>query len=257
MIVRKSLWACACALAVVSFAPSRGLAALIVTEGATWPASPAVQTYARTDANVTSERDVRYIRDLAQTFQVASAIQVDKIYVDVEEAVANREYTLRMFTVADVNAADPLIDPNNAGFTGTVLFSLTTTTSAGINTADGGNNPLLVLEFDLTGADEVMLSPSVGSAGYGFQILRTGDGRTNPDGTDPAGDSRAFKWHYNNNGNLFAGGRGYAIAGGGIDGQDDFLMAIVAVPEPSCVALAALGACGLLRSRRRDLAHLT
>jgi hypothetical protein len=241
-------------VASILTAPLAGFAALIVNESSTWPAAPVIQTFERTNDNVTSERDVRHTRDLAQTFQVSNAFKIDKIFVDVEEAVANREYTVRLFTVPNVNAADPLVDPSNMAYMGTVLFSQIATTSAGINTADGGNNPLLALEFDLTGADEVTLPANTGTEGYALQILRTGEG-AGRDGADPAGDSRAFKWHYNNRAataaSIYANGRGYAISGGGIDAGDDFLMAITAVPEPAAIALGMIAAATMMISMRR------
>jgi hypothetical protein len=228
-------------LAVVLAAPRMGLAALIVNEGATWPAAPTVQTFDRTADNVTSERDARFTRDLTQTFQVPSALTLDKIYIDVEEAVGEKEVTVRLFQVADVNAASVS--------EGALLVSQAYTTSAGINTADGGNDPLLVLELDFTGADQVALLPSVGTEGYALQLKRTGAGSELDDTLQ-----RAFKWHYNNRSatavSIYANGRGYAIAGGGIDAGDDFLMAIVAVPEPSRMGLAAMAA-GVLFGRRR------
>jgi hypothetical protein len=229
-------------MTVVLAAPRFGAAALIVNEGATWPALPAVQTFDRTADNVTSERDVRFTRDLTQTFQVPNAITLDKIYIDVEEAVAEKEVTVRLFQVADVNAASVV--------EGTLLVSQIYTTSAGINTADGANDPLLVLELDFTGADEVTLQPSVGTEGYALQLKRTGLGS---DADDSA--QRAFKWHYNNRSatavSIYANGRGYAIAGGGIDAGDDFLMAIAAVPEPSGLGLAVMAAGVLFGQRRR------
>ena len=230
-------------LGLVLFMSRHGAAALIVTEGAAWPAAPALQTFERTADNVTSERDVRFTRDLTQTFQVPNPIILDKIYIDVEEALPGKEVTVRLFTVADVNAA--------AVVEGVVLVNQTFTTSPGINTADGANDPLLVLEFDLTGVDEAALLPSLGAEGYALQLKRSGAGSAADDTLE-----RAFKWHYNNRSatavSIYANGRGYAIAGGGIDAGDDFLMALTAVPEPSAAGLALIAA-GVLFSRRGGL----
>jgi len=230
-------------------APASGVAGLIVNENGTWPAAPVVETFARTDGNVNSERDARFNRDLTQTFQVSAPFQLDKVYIDYEEALPDKEITIRLFTVADVNAADPIIDPDNPGFTGAILFSQMHTTSSGINTGDGGNNPFLVMEFDLTGADEVMLAANTGSEGYAFQIVRTGLGSDSDVGTE-----RAFKWHYNSaDQNFYTAGRAYAI-GGGPGALDDWLFAVQAVPEPGALAMGLFGAVGaLLTVRRRTL----
>jgi hypothetical protein len=224
-------------------------AGVTVNENAAWPSSPAIETFERTDANIESERDMRFDRDLTQTFQATSAFQVDKVYIDYEEGLEGKEISIRLFTVADVNAADPVIDPDDPSFSGTVLFSgLTHVTTSGIlmgSPPAGNNNVGAAMEFDLTGADEVMLSANTGTEGYAFQIQRTGLGSDVDDTAE-----RAFKWHYNNNDDLYASGRGYAI-GGGPDAPDDFLMAIVAVPEPGALALVAMAAGGALKRRRR------
>jgi hypothetical protein len=64
-----------------------------------------------------------------------------------------------------------------------------------------------------------------------------------------------FKWHYNNRSatavSIYPNGRGYQVVGTGIDAGDDFLMAIVAVPEPGAAALAVMAATVLLGRPRR------
>ena len=237
-------------LALFFMATAQTFAGLIVNEQSVWPSAPIIETFERTDANINSERDMRFNRDLTQTFQVASPFQLDKIFIDYEEGLEGKEFTIRLFTVADVNAADPIIDPDDPTFTGTVLFSgLTHTTTAGIlmgNPPSGNNNVGAAMEFDLTGADEVFLAANTGTEGYAFQILRTGLGSDIDDGAE-----RAFKWHYNSADlNFYPTGRAYAV-GGGPSALDDWLMAIKAVPEPATFALAAIAAAAALLTRRR------
>ena len=208
------------ALATVLSVPMTTPGGVVVNELATWPADPILQTFPRTDANVEAERDVRFTRNLAQTFQTFNPLQIDKIYVDYEEGLASKEITIRIFSVADVNAGS-LIQPEDASFTGTTYFSLVHTTTALIDMADAGNNPSGVLEFDLTGEDEVTLPANTGNAGYAFQLVRSGTGSEVDDGAE-----RAFKWHFNDGNNLYPNGRSYAIFGGGVDASDDFLFAI-------------------------------
>jgi hypothetical protein len=219
-------------------------AGLVVNENSTWPTSPALETAPRTAAGITSERDVRFDRNVLQTFQVPSSFELDRIFIDYEEGLAGKEFTIRLFTVPDVNGTT-ILDPGNGSYVGTVLIAgLTHTTTAGITTADGGNDPLAVMEFDLTGADQVTLNPSTGTAGYALQILRTGTGST----TDNTAE-RVFKWHF---GGGISTGRAYQVNGSGGPGTtSDFTMALVAVPEPSTATVFAVGAAGLLLRRRR------
>jgi hypothetical protein len=236
---------------VVAWSATVAQGGLNVNQNSTWPAAPALQTIPRTDAGINSERDARFNRNLLQTFQVPSAFQIDKVFIDYEEGIADKEVTLRLFTAPDVNAAT-ILEPENAGFAGTVLIpGLTFSTTSAIITADGGNNPLGVLEFDLTGTDEVTLASSTGTAGYVFQLRRTGTGA---DIDDTA--QRAFKWHFNSGGSLYAGGRAFQVNGtGGPSTTSDFALAMTAVPEPSTMVLAVLAASGVLAACRRRRAR--
>ena len=136
--------------------PSMATAGVVVNENSFWPDDPVLATFANTAGNIEQERDVRFTRNLAQTFQLPHAQKVDKIFIDYEEGLANKEITIRLFSVDDVNSGT-LIDPDNASFAGTVYFNLTHTTTDFINPLDGANDPLAVMEFDLTGTDEVTL----------------------------------------------------------------------------------------------------
>lgn len=205
-------------LALSAASPRAGL---IVNDNAAWPATTYLQTFDRTDVNVEAERDARFTRNLAQTFQAGTAFKLDKIYIDYEEGIVGKEMTIRLFTVPNVNGTT-LAQPGDAAFTGTVLFSHTYVTSEFIITSDGGNNPLGVMEFDFTEADEITIPATTGTAGYAFQIVRSGAGSE----LDATGE-RAFKWHFNDNDNRYPGGRSFAITGGGVDANDDFLFAIV------------------------------
>jgi hypothetical protein len=216
-------------------------AGLIVNENSTWPSDPIFATFANTAALINNERDVRFNRNLGQTFQLARPQQINKIFIDYEEGIPGKEITIRLFSVADVNAAT-LIDPGAAGFSGTVYFSFVYTTTDAIAPFDGGNNPLAVMEFDLTGADAVTLPATTGTAGYCFQIVRTGAGSTSD-----VTEERAFKWHWNDNGNSYANGRANAVNGGGLDGNDDFIFAFDGPDTLAPTVTAAYGNADLNR----------
>src|SRR5688572_20002887 len=109
------------------------LAAVVVNDNGEWPATPVVQTFDRTDAFVEAERDARFTRNLAQTFQLSAPVKLDKIFIDYEEGLAGKQLTLRLFTVANVGAGT-LVQPGDAAFTGTVLFSFDHTTTDSIFT---------------------------------------------------------------------------------------------------------------------------
>lgn len=195
-------------------------AGVVINENATWPADPAFTTFVPTAATIESERDVRFNRNLAQTFQLATPLKLDKLYIDYEEGIAGKQVTVRIFSVANVNAGT-LIQPETGGFSGTVFLSHDITTTDAINVLDGGNDPLGVLEIDLTDADEITLPATSGTEGYCFQIVRSG-----PGSTQDVTEERAFKWHWNDEDNLYANGRGYAVNGGTIGALDDFVFAI-------------------------------
>ncbi len=204
--------------------PIAGLAGLTVNEVSTWPTAPTVATFARTDANIEAERDMRFTRDLSQTFQLNSAFKLDKIFIDYEEGLAGKEFTIHVFPVADVFASGLTVTPSDDDLLGGGS-GLVHTTTASISIADAGNNQGAVMEFDLTGPDEIQLDVTSGTAGYAFQIERTGLGSD----LDTA-EERAFKWHHNSGENFFPSGRSTDVSGGPDGAGDDFLMALVAVP---------------------------
>lgn len=219
--------------------PGGAFAGVVINENATWPADPSFATFANNAGTIESERDVRFNRNLAQTFQLSAPLKLDKLYIDYEEGLPGKQVTIRIFTVDNANAGT-LVQPESAGFAGTVLVNHDITTTDAINTLDGNNDPLGVLEIDLTDADEITLPATTGTAGYCFQIVRSGTG-SDLDVTE----ERAFKWHWNDEDNVYANGRGYAVNGGTIGALDDFIFAIVAPDQiPPTIAEVRANAAG-------------
>ena len=177
--------------------------------------------------------DVKDNRQLTQTFQVSTGFKVDKFYIDAGGIAAGQSFTLRIFEVADTNAGMANSIPTAVGMD---LLNITGTTG----TATGSG----ILEFDLTGADEITLAALTGPAGYALQFNQTS-------GTKP------FSWLYSlptdSGTDLYTEGRGYAtvFSPESVHSKDDFTLALVAVPEPTSALLLGLGAIVMLGNRRR------
>lgn len=180
-------------------------------------------------------------RQLTQTFQVASSFTLDKFYIDVTGLEADRSFTVSIFAVADTNAGSP----NNIPSGTNLLTTTSTVTPSSISGTDG------VLEIDLTGADEIALAATTGSAGYALQLDRA-------DGTNGAFIWQTFQSGVGTSGgtvgpDLYEAGQAYgSVLGGGFShGNSDYTPALVAIPEPSTGLLALLASSALLLRRRR------
>ena len=197
----------------------------IIVSTAAAPASPTL-TVIQPGA---SDRalDLREDRQHTQTFQVGTTFQLDKFYIETSSLVANRSFTVSIFAVGDTTAGSPSTPPS-----GTNLLTTSAVSTPSTITGD-------ILEFDLTGSDEIILAATTGTAGYALRLNRSE--------TD-----LAFKWRYNIDPDNYAPGQGYATPfGSPVHDDADFTLAFVAVPEPASLALLGLGGLMLLPRRKR------
>jgi hypothetical protein len=179
-----------------------GGSGVTVNENATFPSSPTILVV--TPSSTDTGRDVRSSRSPAQTFKVATAFQLDKIYIGYSNGVTGNAVTLRVFPVADVSATGANVTPSGAD-----LINVTYTPSSSVNTGATKTT----LEFDLTGANEVTLAATSGNAGYAVLFER-------------ADSVLAFKWLLKT-GDSFANGRAF-VGGGDTSSTLDFAMALTA-----------------------------
>lgn len=211
--------------------------AIVVSQAGAFPASPELTVVDETqdDSGVTLNSS----RQLTQTFQVATGFAIDKFYIDAGTQVASKSFTVSIFTVADTNAGAPDAVP-----TGTNLLTTTIATTPSSLSGTSG-----VLEFDLTGSDEIFLAATTGTAGYALQLDRTeGDG--------------AFVWLIHESGDgtsggtvgpdLYTAGQAYgSVLGGGFThGNSDYTLAFTAVPTPAALP-AGLALIALAAMRRK------
>ena len=211
-------------------------AGVVLDWDATWPDS-----FIR--AGATAAEATNHIRigtvqsrpEIVQTFTVDTAFQIDKFFIEYNNAEADAEPAptgrFNLYPVSNQNTAD-------ASGASLVNFSVT------LNKSIGGswNNTQAVLEVDLTGSDEVTLAAQT----YALSISST--------------DSDFIRWMRDNddsgagNESNYGAGTSFAPQGGGqTGGNRDFALAFVAVPEPATMLLLAFSAVmlGATRHRRR------
>lgn len=228
-------------VASLIIAPTAAQAGLILNVNSTWPATPAVQTSVG-PTGAGTERGVDSGRNPMQTFQADADFQLDKIFLGYRGPLASQSFSIRLFTVPDVNIdpATSLLTPDDPGYSGAVLFTEPVTFPDSGLPASG---TVTTLEFDLTDASEVMLTQSAGSAGYAFQILGDGDA------------THSFFWKLSSSGqgSIYAGGRFYEgpLATRSAFSGRDAALAVTAVPEQSSISLMLLSIAAIVWSKRR------
>jgi hypothetical protein len=221
-----ALLAAAVAVTISATFGPRSDAATITDVNATWPASPAVQSV-NALAVVHANRGISGTRVNRQSITVAADVTVGAIYLSAAN-YNNNAFLIKFFPVPDVNAS-PL------DLTG-VQVGPTITVDAQGAAAAGDRN----LRIALTGAEQVTLTAAAAPAGYYMQIELA----------DTA-SAAAFNWvHANSGTNEYLDGR-YRRDDGNQDATRDYGLALVAVPEPVSLAMAALVVPALAVRRRR------
>jgi hypothetical protein len=203
-------------------------AALITSTAATWPTLPAAET----DDVLTSDptpggRSIANTRQVRQTFQVASDFTPASIVLSAAN-YGNTAFTIKIFEVADIVAAT---------WSAGVQVGSTITVSPFGSTTSGTSN----IEIALSGAEQFVIPQrNTGSQGYGMELALVN-----------TGDATAFVWQHNLDLSNLAPGRYYTETGAGMDLSWDMGLALVAVPEPSSLAMLAFGMISLWLFRRQ------
>lgn len=177
-----------------------------------------------------------------QTFRVGQNIAVDKIIIEIEDAVAARQIELKLFNVANTNA-EPLA-------LGTLVQSAKYT-FASDNAFISSPDKELWLNWDL---DPNVTLTAANPAGYALQMVDSG--------ATGVGVNSDIEWTgYRNN--PYAGGGMYrninnALTGNfaGQTGLADGTLILVPIPEPHSLLLWAFGGAmivGLSRRRARPV----
>jgi len=192
----------------------------------------AAATFLTVDPDLFSpaQRNVAADRELRQTFQLGSTIEVGRLVTGLDTQAGdslNGGLVVSFYEVADVNAG--------SWSPGTLVHTFTIPTTEALPSTE------FTIGFDFTGGDVFTLPQrNSGTEGYGMAI-------SNADGSSNIG-----AWHHTNDGtNHYTAGIYYSEGGTPPNSARDMGIALYAVPEPSCLALAGLGSLALIGTRRR------
>jgi hypothetical protein len=249
-IIFLSMMRCVCpavtATALLCLAGTAN-AAVTVSVGDTnffYGAQSAFQPFDPAVTPTVAERSVLGVRNLSQTFRLASEVTLDDLSVMFVRGGSGAEGRLQIFNVANTTASSIQADYDAAVLNG-FLLDFTFLMPGGLDPTDNFHRALV---FDFSGEHSVTLPATEGTAGYALLF-------TVPNGTD-----NIFTWRQaqgpsgqGNAGSAYTGGNFYADVFGQQDnGRRDGLFAINIIPEPSSLALLGLGALAMLfRLRRR------
>ena len=175
-------------------------------------------------------------RDNTQSFQLASAIDVDKFVLSVNAAREGSTVTFRLFEVPGSTTADPLVLGTEVRSEAYTFTAADATATGGVSDDGVGTDNLLTWDF----SEVVTLNPG----GYALQI----DGPV----TGPA-SGVYVRWRATGDaaGDLYSDGRVYRDGlASAFAGTVDTAFGIVAIPEPSVLPLLVIGV-GFLRLGRR------
>jgi len=223
--------ALSCVVLALSFA-GNAYGATIASTAATWPTFDALNETASIDANsvVNANRGISGTRIDRQSFNVTNTFTVDTIYLSAANYNSNA-FTISFFQTTAVNA-NPIVSGTQVGSTITV-DPLAAAVSGNMN-----------LEISLLPSEYITFAATTGTAGYVMAIQLA-------DSTTPA----AFNWVHSNTGtDIYKGGR-YRRDDNDQTSSRDFGFALVqTVPEPTALALFAVGSGLLVVNRRRKAA---
>ncbi len=215
---------------------------------ATFPGSPAFQTYDPTTSGTDAERTVSQTaslnRIITQTFQLATSVDVGQISLLYERGKSGTLVQVWVFPVSNTAATSIQAGFDDAVANGFLLdaqFAMPTTPDEDKGVAGGVDRTLTI---SLPGGDVMTLAATSGTAGYAiaFQAVDA-DSSTSV-------LENAFTWRFRE-ANAYSGGRLFydTLAAGST--TRDATLALVAVPEPAAFGLSGPGALALLGLRRR------
>lgn len=196
-------------------------AAVVLAPNATWPTATA--DFDGGTFSSTLQRGVSGTRQLRQTFQITNGFTVGEIYLKANTYDDDLSFQINFYNVANIGATN--------WTAGSQIGSTITVTAPATGAATTG---FTNLRIGLLAAEQIFLADTTGSVGYGMEIVST---NTN----------LAFAWIHSTS--SIHGGRKYIETNGG-SANEDFGMALVAIPEPATAVLGSLGVLLLLRRHR-------
>jgi hypothetical protein len=222
---------------------SSAQAALVYVDSNSGPEWPAVAPVRTSNLSTQGSRGVRSNRIHAQSFQLASPIDVSRIYLGYQwNSDTGTNTSIRIVEVDDVFATS--YTPG-AVVASTVLVPPTAQPNAGPSPIIDAIE--LLWDPSLSGGMPLALSPRTGNEGYAIEVIGGAD----------SGSPIALIHRQTvppTLGGTYAFGRAWEMQNGSpvqMSENHDFVLVITAVPEPSAIALAIGGCVGLVAYRWR------